>query len=488
MFLLIISTLPVLLSVNNMFFWDTVQLASKHATWFYSQNFNTFFLPENIDSGHIPVFGYYLAVCWKIFGRNLLVSHLAMLPFVWITVFYAFKIAEFLFPKYKIWLVVFIIAEPTYFAQTTLVSPDIWLAAFFLMHLYAKLDTKKKHLRIISSLMLALVSLRGLVVLTAFEITLLIGLKPEKYLRFYFKDIVPALLIWLAYETAHFFQKHWIGWHSQSPWAESFRQVDFYGILYNTGLFGWRLLDFGRWALWLSLIVVIFFFINTNPLSKSSIKFVYLSEIGKNTQNFPGNTIPVRYKQRKTVFLKKCIFLLLYTLIFMLYLVTVPFKGLTGHRYYIPIYFSAILSLFLLFSHWTAKESIKKILLVFVLFNFIAGYFWVYPVQIAQGWDSSPAYLPFIKQEKALEDYIKAQGLDKNKIGADFPLLSAGDYLFLNNDSSHFKAYDLKTDSLIVFSNVFNNFSDREIVEIQQWKTIEDFSNKWIILQLKAKE
>ncbi len=35
---------------------------------------------------------------------------------------------------------------------------------------------------------------------------------------------------------------------------------------------------------------------NTDQLSKSSIRFAYLSERCKNTQNFPGNTIPVRYK------------------------------------------------------------------------------------------------------------------------------------------------------------------------------------------------
>src|SRR4051794_38753575 len=68
--------------LHNSFFWDTIQLGSKQAHWFYDHNFKFFFLPEIIDSGHPPSFGIYLAICWKLFGKSLPVSHLAMLPFL----------------------------------------------------------------------------------------------------------------------------------------------------------------------------------------------------------------------------------------------------------------------------------------------------------------------------------------------------------------------------------------------------------------------
>jgi len=41
------------------FFWDTVQLASKHASWFYQNRFRDLLLPVDFDSGHFPVLGLY---------------------------------------------------------------------------------------------------------------------------------------------------------------------------------------------------------------------------------------------------------------------------------------------------------------------------------------------------------------------------------------------------------------------------------------------
>jgi hypothetical protein len=68
--------------VQYSFFWDTVQLASKHAHFFYETDFRSIILPNEIDSGHIPTLGFYLALIWKIAGKTLMVSHLSMLPFV----------------------------------------------------------------------------------------------------------------------------------------------------------------------------------------------------------------------------------------------------------------------------------------------------------------------------------------------------------------------------------------------------------------------
>ena len=67
---------------DNFFFWDTVQLGSIHAQFYFDNNFSFFFLPENIDSGHPPTFGIYIALIWKIFGKSLVTSHFAMLPFL----------------------------------------------------------------------------------------------------------------------------------------------------------------------------------------------------------------------------------------------------------------------------------------------------------------------------------------------------------------------------------------------------------------------
>ncbi|NJO86864.1 MAG: hypothetical protein HC821_02075 [Lewinella sp.] len=63
------------------FFWDSIQLASRQATHFYDGG--GLLLPNAIDSGHPPGFGLYLAIWWQLPGRQLWVSHLAMVPWVW---------------------------------------------------------------------------------------------------------------------------------------------------------------------------------------------------------------------------------------------------------------------------------------------------------------------------------------------------------------------------------------------------------------------
>jgi hypothetical protein len=42
-----------------------VQLGSKHADFYFSSHFSGLLLPNDIDSGHIPTFGLYIALVWQ---------------------------------------------------------------------------------------------------------------------------------------------------------------------------------------------------------------------------------------------------------------------------------------------------------------------------------------------------------------------------------------------------------------------------------------
>jgi len=64
------------------FFGDMIQFASRHANYYYENNFKNFWLSNDLDSGHPQVFGMYMAFMWKIFGRTLAVSHVVMLPYL----------------------------------------------------------------------------------------------------------------------------------------------------------------------------------------------------------------------------------------------------------------------------------------------------------------------------------------------------------------------------------------------------------------------
>ena len=99
-------------TVNYPFFWDTIQLASKQAHFFYESDFHTIILPNEIDSGHIPSLGIYLALIWKITNKSLLVSHLAMLPFVIGIVWQSVQLVQKLFiSRWQYYAVAILLAD-----------------------------------------------------------------------------------------------------------------------------------------------------------------------------------------------------------------------------------------------------------------------------------------------------------------------------------------------------------------------------------------
>ena len=153
---------------DNFFFWDTVQLGSIHAQFYFDNNFSFFFLPENIDSGHPPTFGIYIALIWKIFGKSLVTSHFAMLPFLMGIIFYAEKLGKYFFQDsiFTFAFILLLIVDPCLAGQAILVTPDIAIAFFFLMSLDGAFNQKRKILAI-GVAGLCLISMRGIMVAAA---------------------------------------------------------------------------------------------------------------------------------------------------------------------------------------------------------------------------------------------------------------------------------------------------------------------------------
>ena len=57
---------------------------------------------------------------------------------------------------------------------------------------------------------------------------------------------VPGGLLAAAFLFYHWYETGWIGYHPESPWAPSYERVGGQGFIKNIGVFGWRMLDFGR--------------------------------------------------------------------------------------------------------------------------------------------------------------------------------------------------------------------------------------------------
>lgn len=421
---------------GNIFFWDTIQLGAKHGLFFFDNNFSSFILPDEIDSGHIPAFGAYLALMWKVFGKSLIISHFAMLPFLLGIVWQAFNLLRrYINEKYIYLGLILFLADTTLLAQSTLVSPDVVLVFLFLYGLNSVLNNHKLHLSI-AIFGLFLISMRGMMTaLALLVIDLIINIKYED-LKSTFKKLVsrsliyfPALVLFLAFNIYHYKSKGWIGYHTDSPWASSFEIVGLKGFLYNSGILIWRLIDFGRVFLWITGLIIFFRYINSLKQDRK-LRILLL------------------------VFISVTICLSLSLLLY---------KNLNGHRYLLPVYLSFSLIVIYLIFEKLKSDKIKYIVFSLLLIGILSGNLWIYPDKISKGWDSTLAHLSYYPLRKQMQNYLQKQGISIEDVGSAFPNLAEQRYLELNNDIRKHPEKNLNQDKYILYSNVYNDFTDEEI-------------------------
>jgi len=154
---------------DNAFFWDTVQLGSIHSYFYFENNFQSFFLPPEIDSGHPPTFGIYIALFWKCFGKSLATSHFAMLPAIFGIIFYLQRVGLFLFEKswnYVFPFILWMLLDPCIGGHFILVSPDVIVLLFFIISCDGVFNKNKTSL-IIGIFGLCMISTRGMMVAAA---------------------------------------------------------------------------------------------------------------------------------------------------------------------------------------------------------------------------------------------------------------------------------------------------------------------------------
>ncbi len=428
---------------GNFFFWDTIQLGAKHAVFYYDSGFSEFFLPDILDSGHIPAFGMYLALVWKVFGKSLHVSHWAMVPFLFGIVYQAYRLlGTYIREKYLYLALILFLADATLLAQSVLVSPDIPLVFFFLFGINAVLQNKRWQI-MLAGIGLSLVSMRGMMVVFALGLidvissinifnlkqTLIECLrKAQAYL--------PAVFLIIAFNLLHYLHKGWFAYHESSPWAGSFEKVDFKGILYNIGLLGWRFIDFGRIFLVITGLVIIVF----------SFKRL------------------VKDKRAIQLFIIFGVVLLSLSVSFVLY------KHLSGHRYLLPALLCfSLLVLYLLFEH-LRNNKLKYFLWTVLLLGLISGNFVVYPAHVAQGWDASLAHLPYYDLRNEFNEYFNEENIRIEDVGCTFPNNTELKYIDLNDSTVKHASLDLDNNLYVLYSNVYNDFGDAEVQRLEAGK------------------
>ena len=442
---------------SNFFFWDTIQLGSKHAHFFYETHFSSLLLPDNIDSGHPPFFGMYLAFVWKIFDKTLIFSHLSMLPLLLGITWQALKLGEKALGEWQAVLFILILKiNPIMAGQSVMMSPDVVLVFFFLLAFNAVLNNNKKILTI-AILGLSMISMRGMMtaailfiyeLIKTFQVSKIYkssnNLTILSIFKLFSKTILPYLLggfCALSFLIYHYLAKGWIGYHAGSEWAEAFQVVDFQGFIKNMIVYIWRLVDAGHLFL-MPIILYGFYKIKTDSAFKNT----------------------------------HTLFILLFIALIVLTPTLIIYKGLLQHRYLLPIYLIMnLLCLKIISDLKIGKLQNGLYILVFV--GLLSGHFWVYPQPIATSWDTTLAQLPYYRLRNDMIQYIDNQQFKYEDIGTAYPNLASFKFIDLKEpieNQTSFSPINFNKNKYIFYSNVMNDFNKKELDELSQnWKPLK---------------
>lgn len=441
---------------DHVFFWDTIQLGAKQAYWFYESGFSSLLLPANIDSGHPPFFGLYLAALWALFGKSLYVSHWAMLPFLWGAFWLAYRIGNRLGGRRSAWfLPLLLLGDPVFMGQAVLISPDLALIFAFLATLYGILG-RRPLLTAAGALLLAIISLRGMMcvaMLFAFDLlgeTAFWMSKRSLPRRIARKATVylPAVLAAASFLGYHYWQTGWIGYHADSPWAPSFERVALPGFLRNVLILSWRTLDYGRTFEVAALLAGLWMVWRRNPVLRLELAPWLLLALLSLVILSPS--------------------LLLH-------------HSLSAHRYLLPFFLSLHLLFFQLLLLLARSYRQRRWWLLPILIGLASGNLWIYPRSVAQGWDATLAHLPYYAPREDVLDFVEKKKIPLEEVGTVFPEIGPLKFRDLSDRETSMKRADLATDRYVFYASIMNDFSDQELKTLdEEYEILYERRQWWI--------
>ncbi len=421
-------------------FWDNVLFVSKLGNHLFENGIFNWFVPDAFDSGHPPTLGFLNAFAWKIFGRELWVSHLVMIPFVFGLLYQIFKLICF-YTKSNIasfFGFILVLVDPTLSAQFLHVNPEI-IQLFFLFLAINAILHNKYYLKIIALSFLSIISIRSMMLcggVFLFEFLNNLYIQKRKFKEIlnpkFILSYVISSVFGLSYLIIHYMQKGWFISHENSPWANNHQLISFNGLVRNIATLIHRYADFGR--------IFIFMFI--------------LYSLYK----FKGKAFTKKTKQ---------LALLAFTSVFVVIIISIFSTNSFGHRYFMASYiFLTIIAFHFITNLFNSNKVIYSILIIAL----ISGNLWIYPRNIAQGWDASLAHLPYFNLRKQAISYLDNENISLDKTATFFPNASHLFYVDMYNDFRKFEDYNTKN-QYIFYSNVYN-LSDGAYINLDDNYTI----------------
>ena len=387
-------------SLNIPFFWDA-PVFSEMAVNFYSNGFNGFIAPAEIDQAGFPLYSVYLATVWRFFGKTLAVSHIAMLPFLLGIAYEYWKLAkQFLTERILPFAMILLLIEPTFITQGILMGYDVVMIYFFFFSLNALLENKQAHYRI-GLLLLCLCNMRGIMLgISLLLLDVSISYSVSGKIIFKWKNYIAAVVT-IAIWAIHHQQQ--TGWYFFSPTRENTDESFVPAMIARRLLFiGWKIADFGRITLLIFLIVMGVFF----------------------------------YKKNKTDKLNLLLKIIFIPLIILTIFIS-PLGVGVGHKYFIVVFLCVNIGVCYLLQTINNK-NLKINLCVIFCISLINGNFWLYPEKYGNGWDSSLKVLPYFKLKKEMDAFIYENKIPPNNVGTQFPLIADKKYTDLSDSTFHY--------------------------------------------------
>ncbi len=442
-------------SRHHVFFWDTVSQASLRSTWFYQQGFRTLFLPPSLDSGHPPLFNWYLAAGWLLWERSLPVSHALMWPVLmfiawqWQRLFSFFQATH---PALPAGLALLPLLDTTLLSQASLVSVDLAMLACTLAGLNAILR-KQAWALFFALAPLGLLNLRGLPAGASLGLCWLwCRLSANETRRATWRALWPlagAAVVWGVWFFAHYLEAGWLLATPNPRWAEHRQASGWTGLLWNAGITGWRLLDYGRIGYWLVLAVLLFrrglgrWLVTPLPLFVGSYMIVHA-------------------------------------------LAMWPVSNPITHRYFMPVF--VVLPMWLAMETWRAGPALRRWALPLMACFLLGGHFIVYPRGIAQGWDGTTAHWPWYTLRQRMLDTLAHHQIPWQAVGTRFPAAGPFDKFDLSGRQQGLSPLDWKDHPYILYSNVMNDFTDEELRRLDSLPAQWQFEKRGICVKLYRNE
>lgn len=425
------------------FFGDHVTLISIPASDYYSSGFHSIWLPEGHATGHPPFYAMLTALCWTVFGKSLLISHLLTLVFSLVLVAqYARLTKQMAEPRMRSLALILLLANPVFLAQMAAMSIDVFLTAVFLWGINVIHSRKKAHL-VVVCILLTISSLRGFMLVA---ILLFYDWYYHKYtLKLLIINSLYYLLAGLPVAIYFILQYKHTGWWlvpTDGNWSAGRQFLDKTTIFPKIFEFGFRFIEFG---MLIPMVVLVY-----NGF--------------KNYQTYRLN--------------HKAVLILIGLGVFALFIL--PFQNPVLIRYLLPMQ----LLVLLLFSEmvmYFKNRMLRKIAIGVTLIMMIAQHFVVYPESKHSAWaynwgDGSLAHLSYFTFRTACHDYVVANNIPDDSIYAGFPDYKPFAYTDLVNDTIAYSASDLNCSRYIILSNVMNGipYWEKEQIrtqakEVRRW-------------------